>query len=52
MWKLDIARKGDFEAVGWLVIRVTADDLFVDRAAFIARVRGYIRIAEARERSR
>lgn len=51
-WKRDIARKGDFEAVGWLVIRVTSDDLFVDRAAFIARVRSYIRIAEARARAR
>lgn len=47
-WKRDIARKGDFEAAGWLVIRVTADDIFVDREAFLARVRGCIRVAEAR----
>jgi very-short-patch-repair endonuclease len=50
-WKRDIARKGDFEAAGWLVIRVTADDLFVDRKAFLARVRGYIRLAESRLRA-
>lgn len=49
-WKHDLARKGDFEAAGWIVIRVTSDDLFVDRAAFIARVRGVIRLAERRRR--
>lgn len=47
-WRRDIARKGDLEAAGWLVIRVTADDIFGDREAFIARVRGVIRVAEAR----
>ncbi|MCD2442775.1 hypothetical protein LQ757_10870 [Agromyces sp. SYSU K20354] len=47
-WKQDLARKGDFEAAGWIVIRVTSDDLFVDRAAFIARVRSVIRLAERR----
>ena len=47
-WRRDIARKGDFEAAGWIVIRVTADDLFVDRAAFLQRVRACISLAERR----
>lgn len=51
-WRRDITRKGDFEAAGWLVIRVTSDDLFDDREAFIARVRGCIRVAEARAGAR
>ena len=49
-WKQDLARKGDFEAAGWIVIRVTSDDLFVDRASFIARVKCVIRLAERRRR--
>ncbi|MFF2372531.1 hypothetical protein [Agromyces sp. NPDC058110] len=41
-WQADIRRQRDFEAAGWAVIRVTSDDLFVDPAAFIARVRDVI----------
>lgn len=44
----DITRREKFETAGWRVIRVTADDLFVDPAAFIARVR---RIIQERERA-
>ena len=51
-WQRDIRRKRDFEAAGWVVIRVTSDDLFVDRAGFIARVREFVAIAEARARHR
>ncbi|MFC9560721.1 hypothetical protein [Agromyces sp. NPDC056965] len=47
-WQRDIRRKRDFEAAGWTVIRVTSDDLFVDQAAFIRRVRAQIALAEAR----
>jgi hypothetical protein len=47
-WQRDIRRKRDFEAAGWTVIRVTSDDLFVDSAAFIARVCAFIALAEAR----
>lgn len=50
-WKRDIARKGDLEAAGWLVIRVTSDDLFNDLDGFLARVRGYIGVAESRTRA-
>ncbi|SFR73766.1 hypothetical protein SAMN05428970_1602 [Agromyces sp. CF514] len=41
-WQRDIRRQRDFEAAGWAVIRVTSHDLFVDPAAFIARVRDVI----------
>ncbi|MGW9632162.1 hypothetical protein ACWGST_15810 [Agromyces sp. NPDC055520] len=47
-WQRDIRRKRDFEAAGWTVVRVTSDDLFVDQAAFIGRVRALIALAEAR----
>jgi hypothetical protein len=38
-WRSDISRRELFEEVGWRVIRVTSDDLFVNPGAFIARVR-------------
>lgn len=38
-FRADIRRREMFEAVGWRVIRVTADDLGPDRATFILRVR-------------
>ena len=41
-FRADIRRRERFEAAGWRVIRVTADDLFVDTAAFLARVRAVI----------
>lgn len=41
-WKRDITRRERFEIAGWRVIRVTSDDLFVDRGAFLARVRRLI----------
>jgi hypothetical protein len=37
-FRADIRRKDKFEAAGWHVVRVTADDLFVDRAAFLERI--------------
>ncbi|MGI9822370.1 hypothetical protein [Agromyces sp. Marseille-Q5079] len=48
-WQRDIRRARDFQAAGWVVIRVTSDDLFVDPARFIGRVRAMIAIAEARK---
>lgn len=41
-FRADIIRRERFEAAGWHVIRVTADDLFVDPAAFVARVRAIV----------
>jgi len=41
-FRADIIRRERFEAAGWHVIRVTADDLFVDPTAFIARVRATV----------
>ncbi len=35
----DIFRRERFEAHGWRVIRVTADDVFIDPRAFVCRVR-------------
>lgn len=40
-WSLDIKRHDFLEAAGWRVIRVTADDLFRDRAALAARLRRF-----------
>ncbi|MDR6970919.1 hypothetical protein [Leifsonia shinshuensis] len=41
-WFLDIRRHELLEAAGWRVVRVTADDLFRDRDALIARVRRFV----------
>lgn len=41
-FRADIRRREMFEAAGWRVIRVTADDLGPDRDAFILRVRGLV----------
>lgn len=41
-FRADIRRREMFEAAGWRVIRVTADDLGPDRDAFIRRVRGIV----------
>lgn len=49
-WQRDIRRHRDLEAAGWRVIRVTAHDLFVDPAGFIARVRDHIVRADAARR--
>jgi hypothetical protein len=45
-FRADIARRERFEAAGWHVIRVTLDDLFINRAAFVARVRAILRDRE------
>lgn len=42
----DIDRRERFEAAGWRVIRVVADDVFVHPDAFLARVRRVIRSRE------
>lgn len=42
----DIDRRERFEAAGWRVIRVVADDVFVHPEAFLARVRRVIRSRE------
>lgn len=41
-WRLDIERRDLFEAEGWRVVRVTASDLFADRAAFVARLDRFV----------
>lgn len=41
-FRADIRRREMFEAAGWRVIRVTADDLGAGRDAFILRVRGIV----------
>lgn len=41
-FRADITRLERFEAAGWHVIRVTADDLFLHPTAFIARVRAIL----------
>ncbi|AQX81751.1 hypothetical protein BWO91_18940 [Plantibacter flavus] len=48
----DIVRRERFEAAGWRVVRVTAHDLFVDRASFIARVRRLRRLVESAHSAR
>lgn len=45
-FRADIARRERFEAAGWRVIRVTADDLFVAPEAFLRRVRAIIQARE------
>lgn len=42
----DIERRERFEAAGWRVVRVVADDIFVHPEAFLARVRRIIRTRE------
>ncbi len=39
---IDIRRREAFEAEGWTIVRVTADDLFHDRDALIARLAGFV----------
>lgn len=47
-WQEDVRRKRAFETVGWHVIDVTSDDISVDSASLLARVRASIPpIAEA-----
>ena len=41
-WRRDIERRELFEAAGWHVIRVTADDVFRQAESFVARVRRII----------
>lgn len=41
-WQRDIRRYEDLTRLGWLVIRVTADDLFRQPAALVARVRSAV----------
>jgi very-short-patch-repair endonuclease len=38
-WRRDITSRELFESVGWRVIRVTAEDLYTNPAAFVSRVR-------------
>ncbi|MFG6476477.1 endonuclease domain-containing protein [Microbacterium sp. P06] len=38
-WRRDIERREAFEAAGWRVIRVTADDLYVAPTRLLARIR-------------
>ncbi|SDI93688.1 Very-short-patch-repair endonuclease [Leifsonia sp. 98AMF] len=40
-WFLDIKRHDLLVAAGWRVLRVTADDLFADRAAFVQRLQRF-----------
>lgn len=51
-FRTDIVRRERFEAAGWRVVRVTAHDLFVDRASFIARVRRLRRLVESAHSAR
>jgi hypothetical protein len=46
-FRADIGRRERFEAANWRVIRVTADDIFVDRDAFLGRVRRTVAWARA-----
>ncbi|WP_295121453.1 hypothetical protein [uncultured Leifsonia sp.] len=41
-WHTDIERRDLLEAEGWHVVRVTARDLFQDRAAFYERLRRFV----------
>ncbi|HEY9424971.1 MAG TPA: hypothetical protein VIP54_09240, partial [Microterricola sp.] len=41
-FRADIRRREKFEAAGWRVIRVTADDLGEELGAFIGRVRAIV----------
>jgi hypothetical protein len=50
-FRADIHRRELFEAAGWRVIRVTADDIFVSPDAFLARVR-VILAGRRRERAK
>ncbi|MDP9026497.1 MAG: very short patch repair endonuclease [Actinomycetota bacterium] len=43
-WRSDIERRELFEAAGWRVIRVTANDVFRDVDGFVARVRRILSI--------
>ncbi|GIT80072.1 hypothetical protein LLS1_17410 [Leifsonia sp. LS1] len=41
-WHLDIERRELLEREGWRVVRVTARDLFHERAAFVTRLRRFV----------
>jgi hypothetical protein len=41
-WQEDVRRKRAFETAGWNVVDVTSDDVFVDSASLLARVRASI----------
>ncbi|WP_285116324.1 DUF559 domain-containing protein [Leifsonia sp. fls2-241-R2A-40a] len=41
-WSADIRRRELLEARGWRVVRVTADDLFHNRDAFVSRLDGFV----------
>ncbi|WP_157780358.1 hypothetical protein [Leifsonia xyli] len=41
-WGVDIRRQEHFEVAGWLVVRVTADDLFHNRDGLIARLAPFV----------
>ena len=46
-WRRDITRRELLESAGWRVIRVTADDLYIDPDALIRRIRSVLRQRQA-----
>jgi very-short-patch-repair endonuclease len=48
-WHRDIERRDLLEAAGWRVVRVTALDLFADRAAFRARLERFVTNVDFRD---